>query len=71
MRRRTNKLKGEWMPANKVNHDLKEVYFYIPSGYPTTMGIPTWIKRFPEGYRGLVVRSKEYWESIEEQSSLR
>ena len=71
MTRRTNKLKGYWMPPTKVNHDLKEVLFFIPGGYPTTMGIPNWMRRFPEGYRGLTVRSEEYWDTIEDHSSLR
>tara|TARA_Y100000589_G_C26600121_1_gene405937 strand:- start:46 stop:234 length:189 start_codon:yes stop_codon:yes gene_type:complete len=56
------------MPPSIVNHKEKEVYFYIPNGMPTTMGIPNWMRSFPDGYRGLVVKNKDYFDQLKKES---
>ena len=58
------------MPPIVVNHQEKEVYFYIPNGYPTTMGIPTWMRSFPEGYSGLVVKDKNYFNQLKKEQKI-
>ena len=55
------------MPSKIVNHQKKEVYFYIPNGYPTTMGIPTWMRKFPEGYHGIVIKNKDYFDQLKRE----
>ena len=54
------------MPTHTVNHEKKEVYFLIISGV-AYLGIPTFMKRFPEGYRGLVVKTKEHFEKLKKE----
>ena len=55
------------MPSKIVNHPKKEVYFYIPNGYPTTMGIPTWMRKFPEGYKGIVIKNKDFFDQLKRE----
>ena len=55
------------IPPNFVLHKTKEVIFYIPNGMPTTMGIPTWMKSFPDGYRGLVIKSKCMFKKLKDE----
>lgn len=58
-RLRNGKLEGTGMPPTVVLDDEKEVIFYIPNGYPTTLGIPNWMKYFPDDYKGVVTRNAD------------
>ena len=46
-----------------VMHEEKKVYFYFEAGYPTMMGIPTWMKNFPDDYEAIIA-SKELWKKL-------
>ena len=40
--------------------DEKQVLFYMPNPYPSVMALSSIMKeKFPEGYRGLVVRDAD------------
>jgi len=41
------------LPQHFIDEKKKEVVFHIKAGYSVTMAIPTWIKSFPEGFRGV------------------
>ena len=51
------------LPPHFLNIEKREVVFHIKGGFPVTMGIATWMKSFPEGYKGVVVRCEEtfFW----------
>jgi len=56
----TRKIRG--IPPYIILHEEKEVLFYIPSGFPTTMIVPTLMrKHFPDDYKGLVISKPEAW----------
>ncbi len=58
---RTNKLKdsGSSIPINHLVNDAdKVVYFLIESGM-AYLAIGNWMKRFPDDYKGVVVKTKE------------
>mgnify|MGYP001211028760 FL=1 len=43
-----------------VLDDEKQVLFYMPNPYPSVMALNSIMKeKFPEGYRGLVVRDAD------------
>ena len=70
-RLRNGKLEGTGMPPYVVLDDEKEVLFYIPNGFPLTLGIPTWMKKyFPDDYKGLVVRSAEAFNKYKQRDEL-
>ncbi len=58
-RLRNGKLEGGGLPPYFVLDSKKQVVFHIKGGFPTTMAIPTWMKRFPSDYKGVVVRCEE------------
>ena len=47
------------MPPHYLDERNKEVVFHIKGGFSTSMAIPTWMKNFPDEYKGLVVRCEE------------
>jgi len=47
------------LPPHYWDEKNKQVVFHIKGGFPTTMAIPIWMKRFPPDYKGLVVRCEE------------
>jgi hypothetical protein len=49
------------IPPHYVDNKRKEIVFLIPSGYPMTLGIPTWVKALslPSDYKGVVIRCSE------------
>ena len=47
------------LPPHYVDEKNQEVVFHIKGGFPTTMAIPQWMRCFPDGYKGLVVRCEE------------
>ena len=70
-RLRNGKLEGTGMPPYVVLDDEKEVLFYIPNGFPLTLGIPTWMKQyFPDDYKGLVIRSEEAFNKYKKRNEL-
>ena len=58
-RLRNGKLEGGGLPPYFVLDSKKQVVFHIKGGFPTTMAIPIWMKRFPSDYKGMVVRCEE------------
>ena len=58
-RLRNGNLEGGGLPPYFVLDSKKQVVFHIKGGFPTTMAIPIWIKRFPSDYKGMVVRCEE------------
>ena len=58
-RLRNGKLEGGGIPPHYVDEKNKEVVFHIPSGYPATLGIPTWMRPFPSDYKGSCIRCEE------------
>ena len=47
------------LPPHYLDEKSKQVVFHIKGGFPTTLAIPTWMKFFPEDYKGVVVRCEE------------
>ena len=47
------------LPPHFIDEKNKEVVFHLKGGYPVTMAIPTWMKSFPEGFRGVTCRCEE------------
>ena len=58
-RMRNGKVEGGGLPPHYWDEKNKEVVFHIKGGFPTTMAIPQWMKRFPPDYKGVVVRCEE------------
>ena len=58
-RMRNGKLEGGGMPPHFIDEKKKEVVFHIPGGFPTTLAIPTWMRAFPDDYRGITCRCEE------------
>ena len=58
-RMRNGKLEGGGMPPHFIDEKKKEVVFHIPGGFPVVLAIPTWMKRFPDGYKGVTCRCEE------------
>ena len=58
-RLRNGKLEGGSMPPHYLDEKKKEVVFHIKGGFPVTMAIPTWMKSFPDDYKGVVIRCEE------------
>ena len=56
---RNGNVKGGSIHPYYIDENNKEVVFHIHVGFPTTMAIPTWMKNFPDRYKGLVVRCEE------------
>ena len=53
-RLRNGKLHVPGLPPHFVLDSKKQVVFHIPGGFPATMGIPTWMKSFPDDYKSIV-----------------
>ena len=58
-RLRNGKLEGGGMPPHFLDEKKKQVVFHIKGGFAFTKAIPTWIKAFPEGYKGITCRCEE------------
>ena len=56
---RNGKVEGGGLPPHYWDEKNKEVVFHIKEGFPTTMAIPQWMKRFPPDYKGVAVRCEE------------
>ena len=54
------------LPPHIVLEDTKEVIWYIPSGFPTVLGVPTLTKQYyPDGYKGSVITKPKSWERLQ------
>ena len=42
-----------------IDEKNKEVVFHLKGSYPVTMAIPTWMKSFPDEYKGISCRCEE------------
>ena len=47
------------LPPHVIDEKNKEVVFHLKGGYPVTMAIPTWMKSFPDDYKGIPCRCEE------------
>ena len=47
------------LPPHLIDEENKEVGFYIKGAHPVTMAIPTWMKSFPDHYKGVTWRCEE------------
>ena len=66
-RLRKGKLERSGLPPHFIIESKKEVVFHIKGGFPTTMAIPAFMKKFPEGYKGVVVRCEETFYKMREK----
>ena len=55
---RKRRLRREYLPPYVVLEDKKEVLFFMESGMGY-LAIGSFMKKFPEGYKGLRVRNRE------------
>ncbi len=63
---RSKRING--IPPYVVLDKEKKVMFHIPNGFPTTIIIPSLMrKHFPEGYRGLVVKDAEAFKDYQQE----
>jgi len=54
------------LPPHIVIEDTKEVIWYMPSGHPTTLGIPTLTKKhYPDGYQASVITNPKKWQLLQ------
>ena len=58
---RNGKYENRGMPPHVVLHKEKKVLFLIIS-VMAYLGIPTFMRNFPDGYKGYVVKTKEKFE---------
>ena len=47
------------LPPHFIDAKKKEVVFHIKGGHPVTMKIATWMKSFPDEYKGISCRCEE------------
>ena len=47
------------IPPHFIDEKNKQVVFHLKGGYSASTEIPTWMKSFPDGYKGVTVRGKE------------
>ena len=47
------------IPLYFIYENNKEVVFHLKGGYPVKMAIPTWMKSFPDNYKGVTYRCEE------------
>tara|TARA_X000001036_G_scaffold271292_1_gene251880 strand:+ start:719 stop:901 length:183 start_codon:yes stop_codon:yes gene_type:complete len=47
------------LPSHFIDAKKKEVVFHIKGGHPVTMKIATWMKSFPDEYKGISCRCEE------------
>ena len=47
------------LPPHFVDEKKKVVVFHIKGGYPVTMAIPSFMKSFPKGFKGVTCRCEE------------
>jgi len=50
-----------------IDHENKDVYVYVESGFPTTMGVPYVVGRFYPGYSGKLC-TKEHLDKLLRES---
>ena len=59
------------LPPHIVLEDEKEVVWYIPSGHPTTLGIPNLTKKhYPDGYKGSVITNPKAWQLLQSKNKV-
>ncbi len=66
-RLRNGKFEGAGLPPYVENKDDKEVYFYIPSGFPAVLAIPSFMKSFPPDFKGWCITSLEKFERLKRE----
>ena len=47
------------LPPHFIDEKNKEVVFHLKGGYPVTMAIPSFMKSFPDDYKGTTCRCEE------------
>ena len=47
------------IPPHFIDEKNKEVVFHPKGGYPVMMAITTWMKFFPDDYKGVTCRGEE------------
>ncbi|WP_413389816.1 hypothetical protein [Prochlorococcus marinus] len=59
------------LPPHIVLEDVKEVIWYIPSGFPTVLAVPMLTKKhYPDGYKGSVITKPQSWERFKSKNKV-
>ena len=45
------------LPPHIVLQESKEVIFYLENPLPSEITIPTWMKSFPDDYKGMIMKN--------------
>ena len=47
------------LPPHFIDEKKKEVVFHLKGTFPVQLAIPTWMKSFPKGFKGVTCRCEE------------
>ena len=53
------RMKTSGMPPHFIIEKEKEVVFLIRGGFPATFALGNYMKNFPEGWKGSIIRCEE------------
>ena len=56
------------LPPHIVLEESKEVIFYLDSPLPSEITIPTWMKFFPDDYKGMIMTNACLFKRLKDQS---
>ena len=58
------------LPPHIVLKESKEVIFYLENPLPSEITIPTWMKSFPDDYKGMIMTNACLFKRLKDQFTL-
>ena len=56
------------LPPHIVLQESKEVIFYLENPLPSEITIPTWMKSFPDDYKGMIMTNACLFKKLKDHS---
>ncbi len=56
------------LPPHIVLQESKEVIFYLENPLPSEITIPTWMKSFPDNYKGMIMTNACLFKRLKDHS---
>ena len=56
------------LPPHIVLQESKEVIFYLENPLPSEITIPTWMKSFPDDYKGMIMTNACLFKRLKDHS---
>ena len=56
------------LPPHIVLQESKEVIFYLENPLASEITIPTWMKSFPDEYKGMIMKNTCLFKRLKDQS---